>query len=63
MRKSPDKRTAQEVRDHLEQALYTLPRDSKSAEQIASQIEEAIKIAIELEFAPTKPARRRAIPD
>jgi len=63
MCKSPDQRTAKEVRDQLEQALYTLPRGSKSAEHIASQIEEAIEISIELEFASARPARPRATSD
>ena len=63
MRKSRDQRTAREVRDQLEQALYTLPRNSKSAEHIASQIEEAIEIAIELEFASSRPARPRTPSD
>jgi hypothetical protein len=63
MPKSPDQRTAREVRDQLEQAVYTLPRGSKSAEHIASQIAKAIEFVIELEFASARPARPRATSD
>lgn len=45
-----DKQTGRAVRDQLEQALFSLPRDGYGAEQIALQIEEAIELAIEMEF-------------
>lgn len=44
------KTLAREVRDQLEQALFTLPRKHCGAVEIAHQIEEAIDVAIELEF-------------
>lgn len=48
---------AREVRDQLEQALFTLPRQHCGAVEIAHQIEEAIDAAIELEFTRLPPAR------
>lgn len=53
-----NQRTGRAVRDQLEQALFSLPRDCSSAEQIILQIEEAIDLAIEMEFAPDpKPSK------
>ncbi|WP_240230479.1 hypothetical protein [Devosia lacusdianchii] len=51
------KALAREVRDQLEQALFTLPRQHCGAVEIAHQIEEAIDVAIELEFTRLPPTR------
>jgi hypothetical protein len=42
-------KNARDVRDQLEQALYTLPRQGDQEAALALQIEEAIEIAMELE--------------
>lgn len=45
------KALARKVRDQLEQALLTLPLQRCGAIEVANQIEEAIDVAIELEFS------------
>lgn len=61
-----DQQTGRAVRDQLEQALFALPRDGYGVEQIALQIEEAIELAIEMEFKadpkPSKSSRGRDKP-
>ena len=49
------------VRDQLEQALFTLPKDPQSP-TIGLLIEEAIEVALEIEFTnPTPPASASVI--
>jgi hypothetical protein len=55
MDRTARQRNARDVRDQLEQALYSLPRLGVYESGLALQIEEAIELAMELEHLRVPP--------